>query len=309
MPRTLRLALLVFGVGFVALFGLRLAYDYYARPNGEEIVSGRVSGGFVASESAWSFGSGVKNYASRKRKLMSSGQATTRGGGGAGGSGAVNQKYEKVANVGLRSRAFDDDEKRLRELIDQNDALIQFERREGLKSSRRLQLAVGVNPDLFDPFVGEIQTIGKLTQLTINKSDKTNEYRELNAKRVSLEKTREALAELKQREGEVREMIALEKEILGLEQQIQSLGVSLGDFDAENEFVTVKLVLAEAGKALFREISLVSRALAALAWTIPWYVGVWAGLAFACVAAYCGLYALRLAATFLPKSESLGAKA
>ncbi|MEO1205556.1 MAG: DUF4349 domain-containing protein [Pseudomonadota bacterium] len=304
MPRVLSLAIIIFAVGFVALFTARLAYDYYARPNGEVISSAQGTGGFIFGESAWSFASGVKNYASRSFKAG----AGARPAGGVmdgGGGGAGSQKYEKIANVGLRTQAFETDEKRLRDLIGSNDALIQFERREGLKSSRQLQLAVGVGPDVFDGFVEDVQSIGKLTRLTINKSDKTNEYRELQAKRVSLEKTRAALTELKKREGEVPDMIVLEKEILGLEQQIQSLGVSLGDFDAENEFVTVKLVLAEMGKTLFRDISLAARALAALAWTIPWYVGIWAGLAFACVAVICVLYAVRLAVSFMPKSDKV----
>lgn len=298
MPRWFFVAVIVFVGGFIALFSLRLAYDYWARPNGEAIGVSPARQ-MIGSGSVWSFGSGVKNYATRKLK---GGLAAPVVGGGSGG---VSQKYEKVANVGLTSRTFDTDETRVRELIKGNDALIQFERREGLKGARRLQLAVGVDPDKFDPFVEKVRTFGKLSELTINKSDKTNEYRELKAKRISLEKTREALAGLKQRDGEVRAMVELEKEILSLEQQIQSLGVSLGDFDAENEFVTVKLVLAELGKALFRDIGMMARALNALAWTIPWYLGLWGGLAFACVAAYCGLYALRLAATFLPKTASL----
>ncbi|MEM6496547.1 MAG: DUF4349 domain-containing protein, partial [Pseudomonadota bacterium] len=153
---------------------------------------------------------------------------------------------------------------------------------------RSLRLAIGVNPEKFDPFVAEVQTIGKLYKLTIDKSNKTNEYRDLQAKRASLETSRKALTDLKQREGDIAAMVELEKQILKLEQAIQALGVSLGDFDVENEFVTVKVLLAETRRKIVRNISIWKRLLDTLFWTLPAYAVIWLVLA---AAAFTGLVA------------------
>ncbi len=295
MQQTVRCSILVFLVGFLALFVLRLGYGYWQSPNGEVIRQDNFG---QSISSGWNFASGLKNYASSKIKRAASGLASTTAGGGA------DQKYEKIANVGLRSSKFDDHEAVIRNLIKTSSSLIQFEQRRGLKGHRVLQLAVGVNPNRFDTFVEEAQTFGKLTELTINKSDKTNEYRELQAKRVSLEKTREALTQLKQREGEIRAMIELEKQILSLEQQIQNLGVSLGDFDAENEFVTVKMLLAEAKAAAIRSISFVNRALVAFTWTVKYYALLWLSLAAAIIAGLGATLLVRIFVNLLPKRDA-----
>ena len=76
-------------------------------------------------------------------------------------------------------------------------------------------------------------------------------------------------------------MINLETRILELEQQIQSLGVNLGDFDAENEFSTVKLVLTEKKKRNAITKGIGARLLEAVIWTLQYYTLLWAGLAAA----------------------------
>lgn len=297
MQQTVRRSILVFLAGFLTLFVLRLGYGYWQSPNGEVIRQNNFG---QTISSGWNFASGLKNYASSKIKRAASGPTSATAGGG----GGADQKYEKIANVGLRSDKFDVHESDIRNLIKTSSSLIQFEQRRGLKGYRTLQLAVGVNPNRFDTFVEEAQSFGKLTELTINKSDKTNEYRELQAKRVSLEKTREALTQLKQREGEIRAMIELEKQILSLEQQIQNLGVSLGDFDAENEFVTVKMLLAEAKAAAIRSISFATRVLVAFTWTVKYYAVLWLSLAAAIIAGLGGTQLVRIFANLLPKPDA-----
>ena len=296
MLTMLRRAIIVFVIGFIGLFGLRLGYGYITQPNGTPISSYTRN----VSAQAWKFASGLRNFASAKFKKVSRRQPL------AGGPSGTDQKYEKVANVGLRSTTFDKHEASVRDHIKTNDALIQFEQRRGLKGNRLLRLAIGVNPDKFDSFVRKVQTFGKLTQLTINKSDKTNEYRDLQAKRASLEKSRQALTELKKRDGDIRSLVELEKQILTLEQQIQALGVNLGDFDSENEFVTVKLLLAEAKSAVLRNISFVRRALTAFVWTVSYYTTLWVALAFCAAAFLVSIYAIRQLLKLLSEADRKG---
>lgn len=282
IARTLRRTTIVFVLGFLALFAVRFAYSYVKQP-----VRPPQSGGIIGtfSSGGWQFAKGLRNYASTKVKFQPAqvGAAFR----------SVDQKYEKIANVGLQTLKFEDDENKLRSMIKDNSALIQFEQRQGLKGRRSLRLAIGVNPEKFDPFVDEVQKIGKLSELTINKSDKTNEYRDLQAKRKSLETSRQALTDLKQREGDIGSMVELEKQILKLEQAIQALGVSLGDFDAENEFVTVKVLLAEARKRIIRNISIWKRLLDTFAWTVQAYALLWLVLAAAAFTGLVATYLLR----------------
>jgi uncharacterized protein YfcZ (UPF0381/DUF406 family) len=83
----------------------------------------------------------------------------------------------------------------------------------------------------------------------ITKIDKTNEYRQLNAKKASLEKTLASLQELKSKTGVIDDFISLNYKILEIETQMQELGVELGNFDAENEFCTIKFSLYEGAAA------------------------------------------------------------
>ena len=298
MLHRLRQPIIVFIAGFLTLFVLRLGYGLWSETRGPDAVRQ----GSTFDGMSWEFGKGIKNYASYKRKRSVSVQSP---GAGAG----AGQKYEKIANIGLRSVEFEEDEARIRRLIGENDALIQFEQRQGLKGYRTLQLAIGVDPIAFDAFVDKVQTFGELTRLTINKSDKTNEYHDLQTKRRALEKTREALTLLKQRDGEIRAMIELEQQILSLEQQIQGLGVSLGDFDSENEFVTVKLRLAESTVVERVSRSLISHAFDALAWTVLYFSLFWIGLAAFLVVVFLGLHLLRWAVKLFRAADARFAQA
>lgn len=190
-----------------------------------------------ASAVLGSFEGSRKNYATSKGVQVQAGQV-------AGGD-----KYEKVARIGLNSYDFTNDEKKLRETVGKFNALIQNEDLNAFGSRRTLQVSIGVTPDQFDGFVASIKEIGNLTHFSVQKSDKTNEYRELQAQKVSLEKTVASLQGLKARGGRVDELLGVENRLLELEEQIQKLAVRLGEFNAENEFCTVQLTLTEKGNA------------------------------------------------------------
>ena len=296
----LRIALTIFAAGFVALFFIRFGFGYLAGDTSPPFILNNQ----VGFSGGWEFASDIKNYASFKRK----GSITAVAGGAAPPSGG-DQKYEKVANIGLKSAEFEKEEERIRTLIGEKDALIQFEQRQGLLGSRSLRLAVGVDPSFFDAFVKKVQTFGELTHLTTDKSDKTNEYRDLQAKRRALEKTREALSALKNRDGEMRALIELEQQLLSLEQQIQGLGVSLGDFDAENEFVTVKLVLAEARIVKATVHPLIVLTFESITWVLFYYPMLWLGIAACAVSVFIGAHLLRLTARLFAAADARVAKA
>jgi hypothetical protein len=257
MKKKAKRLFIVIVLGFLGLFCFRLVYGYVA-------VSDTVESGIhsyaEANESEFS----RKNYASEKLKVEKPADNQ---------SYQVDQKYEKVASMLSQSQSFDSEEKQLREATAKYNALIQYEQRSGLPGNRRLNLAIGVPPDRFDAFVAEAKEFGKLLSIRIDKTDKTNEYKDLKAKRISLEKAREALIALKSKGGRIDESINLESKILEIETEVQSLGVRLGEYDQENEFCTVRVGLQEqtAGRV---QISLIHRVKVALEWTVKYYLMV-----------------------------------
>ncbi len=260
----------LFILGFLILFVFRFIYGYITYPAGGAAL------GLMNQTDSFDFG--IRNYASSKwegKGIQEGGFAVT----------SVDQKFEKVANISTQSTAFKAEEVQIRTLIKKHKALIQYEQLSGNPGFRRLQLAIGVNPARFDQMVEEVKLIGEITNIQINKSDKTNEYKELHAKKQSLEKTRTSLIDLKKLGGKIEELINLESRILEIENQIQALGVSLGDFDSENEFCTVKFTMREVAKA--EPIPMMQRIKVAFEWTIMYY------------AAFLGIVALAAFISFL----------
>ncbi len=216
-----------------------------------------------------------RNYASKKYEVKSinTQQSVTK----------VDQKYEKIAEIRTKSSNFEEEEKASRAMIKEMDALIQFEQKSGNEGYRKLNLAIGVPPENFDALYNRLIKIGKVQAKQITKKDKTNEYKELNAKKQSLEKVRTSLIELKSKGGKIDEYMGLENRILEIEQQLQGLGVSLGDFDDENEFCTVQFSLLE-GKEV--KIGIMQRVKVALEWTVKIYLQIVTTLFFITLFAY-----------------------
>ncbi len=252
--RVLKLTLLLFS-GFLILFLFRLAYGYTLKK--QTYSTQEVS--YANHLSDWS----GANYASRKYKGKGSQNSPTLV--------SVDQKYEKIASVSTTSTAFEKEEALARQQIKANNALIQFEQKTGNTGNRSLHLVIGVPPAQFDTLYARLIQIGYVRSKQITKTDKTNEYKELNAKKASLEQIRASLIDLKSKGGKIEEYIDLENRILDIEQQLQALGVSLGNFDEENEFCTVKFSMVE-GKV--SKISLLHRVKVAIQWTVSIYMKI-----------------------------------
>ena len=263
----------LFGL-FVAMFVGRLVYGYTeVVPRVFEGIQNQV---LALSES----GLRKSNYASIKYKRQAEGAPAPL---------LVDQKYERVAETKCRTKTFDEDEARTREAIKNERGLIQYEQRQGRKGGRRIDLSVGVPPENFDSLYAELQKIGRVVSTSITKTDKTNEYLDLKAKRASLEANLASLSKLKSRPGSIDALIKLEERMLDVQQKLQGLGVSLGAFDAENEFNTIRFVLIERAE---RTITFAHRVKVAFEWTVQYYVGLMAGLAFALLASVLLIFAI-----------------
>lgn len=243
-----------FVVLFILLFTFRFIYGYLAT---ETKVANDYSDNFFSS-----IDNIRKNYASEKIAIKS-------GDVQAASNIASNQKYEKTASIKTKTSEFEKDEKILKAKSKSFDAVIQYEQSLGQKGNRQIHLLIGVNPTLFDSLYVELKKIGVLKATEITKVDKTNEYRQLNARKASIEKTLQSLNDLKSKGGEISDFVSLNDKILEIEEKAQELGVELGNFDTENEFCTVKLSMYEGATEI--NISLIHRIKVALEWAIEYF--------------------------------------
>jgi Domain of unknown function (DUF4349) len=252
---TWRRAALLAALLFVALFALRLLLA----------PSLMRDGGPGPSSEQQSFENSRKNYASAKQQSAVPTAAPA----------ADVQKYEKIATLAQASGAFDDDKTRMTQVITAHQGIVQLERQTGLTGRRSLFLGIGVPPDKFEAFIDAAKAIGRNVQIDVVKNDKTNDYLQLKAKRTTLEKARAALEGISSSGGSVDERVNVQNRLTEIEEKIQELGVSLGEFDTQNELCTVNLTLTET--RIRREQSLPRRLFEALEWTAFWYAATGVG--------------------------------
>lgn len=258
-------------LGFIVLFAFRFIYGYTKTTDNTSDQSPQFD----------DMSSSKRNYASKEYKVQSSNETSS--------PVKVDQKYEKIAEINTKSSNFEKEEAQTRKQIEKHNAIIQFEQKSGNTGYRRLDLLIGVPPENFDSLYSCLITIGNVQAKQITKKDKTNEYKELNAKKNSLEQIRTSLIELKSKGGKIDEYMQLENRILEIEEQLQELGVSLGDFDNENEFCTVKFSLKE---GRISSISIFSRIKVALEWTVKMYLQIIVLVFFLTLVAYLLLYSI-----------------
>jgi len=258
-------------LGFILLFAFRFIYGFTK------------SNDYTSDQTPQfdDMSSGKRNYASKEYKVQSADESSS--------PVKVDQKYEKIAEIKTKSGNFEEEERQTRKQIEKHNAIIQFEQKSGNTGSRHLDLIIGVPPENFDSLYSSLIIIGKVQAKQITKKDKTNEYKELNAKKNSLVQIRTSLIELKSKGGKIEEFMQLENRILEIEEQLQELGVSLGDFDNENEFCTVKYSLQEGQVST---ISIFSRVKVALEWTVKMYLYIMVLAFFLTLTAYLILFSI-----------------
>jgi len=255
----------------VVMFSIRLVSGFFKEP-GDEVWQGELSANFFSSVSNLR-----KNYAGEKIQTHIPEQ-------GGQFQNKDTQKYEKTATVRSRSTQFNQDSLQIKQKTQEFQAVIQYEQNTGNPGSREIHLMIGIYPEQFDSFYEAVLSIGSTRYREITKIDKTNEFRQLNGRKASLEKNLSSLNELRLKGGAIADFVQLHEKILDIENQLQELGVELGNFDSENEFCTVKFSMFEAEPV--KIISIWQRIITALIWTIQYYALLMLGLLLMTVMVY-----------------------
>ncbi|MHA4807016.1 DUF4349 domain-containing protein [Flavitalea flava] len=261
---------------FVVLFLFRLLYGFYGMRTDETGFASQSGGDFFGM-----LQNQRKNYASEKfSNTYSNGPSTPPSQTGS----ASSQKYEKTATVQSKTLHFEEDEALIRKTAAAFNAPIQYEQGQGKKGNRELYLSIGITPSSFDTLYLAVQKIGLLRSTTITKTDKTNEYRQLNAKKASLEKILGSLNDLKNKGGAISDFVELNEKILEKETLLQELGVDLGNYNTENEFCTLRFSLFEGTPGT--KIGLFYRVKIALEWSLKYYAVTMIALVCVVIAAF-----------------------
>ena len=187
---------------------------------------------------------------------------------GAGNIIVIDQKYEKTATISSVSNRFEQDQERLREVINSHDAIVQMENLQGLPGNQTLSMTIGVIPQQFDDMVIAVRELGTLRGFTVNRVDKTDEFNNLLAQQEVLHTTRAHYAALQELGGSLQEMLLLQERILVVETELQHLGVDLGLFATEHSFCTINFVLAEQAAPSISVQFVLRSAFESFVWTI-----------------------------------------
>ena len=242
-------------VAFVAMFLLRWSYQVFFSRRDVQI-------NYYNGYENFSLARSYSNVASEKfTQLDFAGQSVT-----------IDQKYEKTADLSSNTKSFRDDDQKLRQVIQDNGAIVQSERMSGLAGHQVLSLAIGVKPDSFDLLVSQVKEIGEIQSFSVNQVDKTTEYMELLAEQTILEKTRDAYIAIKGNGGNIQDLLAIEQKILEVERDLQNLGVNMGVFSTDYSFCTVNFSLNEYRGTTISTRYILSNAWSSFTWTFVFFL-------------------------------------
>jgi len=236
--KTFKLIFLALIALYLALFAGRAVYEL-TREVGSDVYYGYWPGS----------ASLVRNFASTK--LTMDAIATP----GSSGAVVIDQKYERIAHIASKTSDFDSDLKRLNNLLDEYNAIVQMENNRGLPGNRQIDLVIGVRPEIFDAIQAKISQIGQIISVTITKTDKTDDYLQMLANKEALERRLASYEELKAHGGSVSELLQLEERIFDVEAQIQRQLIGLSSYSNENALCTINFSLYErTGLSVFNKL-------------------------------------------------------
>ena len=182
---------------------------------------------------------------------------------GSSNNAALDQKYERVANLTSKSLDFETDLADARAVMEKFQGIVQSENSSGLPGARSTTLTIGVRPDAFEDLRAALGSIGKPTDTNVSTVDKTSEYRQLLAEKESLERRMERYEELKKHEGSsLQDQLALEAEIMRVDSDLRAKLVELGEFGDEQGLSTIHFSLYEGSR-----VNAAAKFMQALTWS------------------------------------------
>jgi Domain of unknown function (DUF4349) len=184
------------------------------------------------------------------------------------------QVYEKMAQLGLATTTFEEDQTRVRTAITTHHATILRENNSGLTPERRLSLEIAVRPEEFETLLEQLQHIGRLQSINTQLRDRTSEFRRLHAQQQSLKKHLETIQQMRGKPTSIDDQLRVEQRIQDIEKELQSLSGQLGNFLEKESFYQINVMLFEyqPGSSLDPTYRVPQRLAHAFLWALAWWV-------------------------------------
>lgn len=182
--------------------------------------------------------------------------------------------FEKRARLAARSSSFETDAAQVRAVVTEQKATVLQEKSGGIEPERHIHMEISVAPDAFDGLLARLKSIGILHSIDVQQSDRTADFRKLNAQRQSLKKYLESI--LKLRGGNnptIDDALKLEQKIKDIERDLQDVGVQLGDFLGKESYYQIDIAMREfqSGDKLDPTFNWSKRIFHGLGWEIAWW--------------------------------------
>lgn len=182
--------------------------------------------------------------------------------------------FEKRARLAARSSSFETDAAQVRAVVTEHKATVLQEKSGGIEPERHVHMEISVAPDGFDGLLARLKSIGILHSTDVQQSDRTADFRKLNAQRQSLKKHLESI--LKLRGGNnptIDDALKLEQKIKDIERDLQDIGVQLGDFLGKESYYQIDIAMREfqSGDKLDPTFNWSKRIFHGLGWGIAWW--------------------------------------
>jgi hypothetical protein len=182
--------------------------------------------------------------------------------------------FEKRARLTARSSSFEVDAVQVRAVVAEHKAAVLQEKSGGIEPERHIHMEISVPPDAFDGLLSRLKSIGVLHSIDVQQSDRTTDFRKLNAQRQSLKKYLESI--LKLRGGNnptIDDALKLEQKIKDIERDLQDVGVQLGDFLGKESYYQIDIAMREfqSGGKLDPTFNWSKRIFHGFAWAVAWW--------------------------------------
>jgi hypothetical protein len=187
------------------------------------------------------------------------------------------QVEEKTAQLALGSDAFDDDEAAIRTALAAHHGIVFDEKHSGIAPVRRLLLEISVPTDEFDALLGKLQAIGQIQSISVQKRDRTSEFRRLDAQRQALKQYLASVLKLRGgKQVSIEDELKLEQKIQDVEKELRTLSLQMGDFLGKESRYHVSLVLTEylPGSRFDRTYAVPQRVAHAFVWALGWWLAL-----------------------------------
>ena len=159
----------------------------------------------------------------------------------------ANRKLIRNAHVELEVRSFDDAIQRIAGFANEGHGFIATSSSEKQENGKlRGEVVVKVLPENLDDFLGKLHGVGELKNQTIGTEDVTKQYLDADARLKNARAMEQRLLEiLKRKSDDINDLLAVEKELGRVREQIEQMQGELKFMDAQIQFATVTIGLAE----------------------------------------------------------------